>query len=74
MFVLMHGPAFTEEGEIVERQVPDSDVPAYQRDGWIKGPKPEGAEARPRDPRLFGAEEESASESKESKTVKTKGK
>lgn len=38
--VLMHGPAFKESGEIVERQVPETDVPAFTNAGYVKGPIP----------------------------------
>ena len=70
MAVLMHGPAFTEEGEIVERQVPESDVPAYEKDGYVKGPKPEKAQAKPRAASSFGAEEPAEEEDAKKKKGK----
>lgn len=48
MSVKMYGPAFTEEGEIVERDVPEADVVAYERDGYVKGSLPPGAALAPR--------------------------
>ena len=39
--VLMHGPAFDGSGELVERNVPEVDVPAYRQAGYERGPLPE---------------------------------
>ncbi len=38
--VLMHGPAFDGSGDIVERQVPISDVTAYRNAGYERGENP----------------------------------
>lgn len=38
--VLMHGPAFDGSGDIVERQVPKVDVPAYRNAGYVDGANP----------------------------------
>ena len=42
----MHGPAFNDKGELVEREVPEGDVPAFQNAGYVKGgiPVAEAAE------------------------------
>jgi hypothetical protein len=48
---IMHGPAFNDSGEIVEREVPEVDVKAYVDAGYTLGPKPvaEVPEAEPVD-------------------------
>ena len=39
--VLMNGPAFDGSGEIVERDVAERDVLAYQKAGYKFGPGPQ---------------------------------
>ena len=34
---IMHGPAFDGSGEIVERDIPEADVPAYTVAGYVPG-------------------------------------
>ena len=47
--VTMYGAAFTAEGELVEREVAQEDVVAFERDGYVKGKLPAGGgPARPR--------------------------
>lgn len=41
MSVKMYGPAFDDTGELVERDVPDLDVQAYENVGYKRGPLPE---------------------------------
>lgn len=63
--VTMHGPAFTAKGEIVERQVPKSDVVAFEKDGYVKGPLPAGGgESRPRADMASKKEEVESAEAK----------
>lgn len=38
--ILMHGPAFNETGETVERMVTPRDVQAYRNAGYAEGPMP----------------------------------
>lgn len=40
MAVMMHGPAFDGSGDLVERQVPDMDVVAFEAAGYKRGPLP----------------------------------
>lgn len=46
MFVIMHGPAFDDSGKIVERQVPDADVRAFEDAGYRKGALPDEFKAQ----------------------------
>jgi hypothetical protein len=46
MTILMHGPAFTESGEIVERYVPQADVVAFRNAGYAVGPIPDHLKLR----------------------------
>ena len=39
--VVMHGPAFTEEREFVERVVPHVDIVAFEKAGYVRGPLPD---------------------------------
>jgi len=39
-FVTMHGPAFDDSGDLVNRQVPLSDVAAYRAAGYVDGSLP----------------------------------
>lgn len=61
--VTMYGPAFTAEGKIVEREVPEVDVVAYEQSGYVKGKMPEGLAPVPR-PSLAVKEEDDPKESK----------
>lgn len=49
MSVTMHGPAFDESGELVQREVPEADVHAFQNVGYSLGGLPPKAipEAKP---------------------------
>ena len=38
---VMHGPAFTEEREMVQRVVPYADIKAFEAAGYVIGPLPE---------------------------------
>ncbi len=40
MPVKMYGPAFDESGTIVERDVPDADVRAFEQAGYVIGELP----------------------------------
>ena len=48
MAVKMYGPAFTPEGEMVEREVPEADVTAFENSGYKKGALPSGLAPVPR--------------------------
>jgi len=68
--VTMYGAAFTEEGELVEREVPKEDVSAFERDGYVKGKLPAGGgAARPR-PEVKAANEAEAAEKAAAKAEK----
>lgn len=36
----MHGPAFDDSGDVVDREVPVGDVAAFEAAGYTKGGKP----------------------------------
>lgn len=38
--ITMHGPAFIEGGNFVQREVPEVDVSAFEKAGYKKGPLP----------------------------------
>lgn len=38
--VLMHGPAFDDSGQLVERNVPEKDVSAFKAAGYVLGGLP----------------------------------
>jgi hypothetical protein len=40
MSVTMYGPAFSEGGNFVQREVPDADVVAFEKAGYVKGVLP----------------------------------
>lgn len=63
--VLMHGPAFDESGDIVEREVPEVDVIAFENAGYKRGAKPEATAA---------VEDEGVAEAVEEAPKKKKGK
>lgn len=48
--VLMHGPAFDDTGQLVEREVPVGDIDAFERAGYKKGGFPGTATALPEVP------------------------
>lgn len=44
--VKMHGPGISDPSKIVERDVPENDVVAYQQAGYTKGPIPSKSDAQ----------------------------
>ena len=66
MPVTMYGPAFTPEGEMVQREVPEADVVAFEQSGYTKGKLPSGLSPVPR-PEIAAADAAEAAEAAERK-------
>ena len=43
--IVMHGPDLSGSGEIQEAEVHPVNVVAFERSGWVKGPKPQAEKA-----------------------------
>jgi len=46
--IVMHGPAFTEEREFVERVIPYVDIVAFEKAGYVRGPLPDHLKPAPK--------------------------